>query len=49
MLAEGLIHLHFMFPYTPFRNNSQTQQSLTVSAKIYTHRFQCEEYNMLVN
>lgn len=48
MLAEGLIHLHFMFPYTFFRNNSQTQQGLTVPAKIYKHKFQCEEYNMLV-
>lgn len=48
MLAEGLIHLHFMSPYTLFRNNSQTQQGLTVPAKIYIPRFQCGEYNMLV-
>lgn len=48
MLAEGLIHLHFMFPYTLFRNNSQTQQGLIVPEKIYTPRFQCREYNMLV-
>lgn len=48
MLAEGLIHLHFMSPYTLFRKNSQTQQGLTVPAKIYTPRFQCGEYNMLV-
>lgn len=48
MLAEGLIHLHFMSPYTLFRNNSQTQQGLTVPEKIYTPRFQCGEYNMLV-
>lgn len=48
MLAEGLIHLHFMSPYTLFRNNSQTQQGLTVPAKIYTPRFQCGKYNMLV-
>lgn len=48
MLAEGLIHLHFMSPYTLFRNNSQTQQGLTVPEKIYILRFQCGEYNMLV-
>ena len=48
MLAEGLIHLHFMSPYTLFRNNSQTQQGLTVPEKIYTPRFQCGEYNMLL-
>lgn len=48
MLAEGLIHLHFMSPYTLFRNNSQTQQDLTVLAKIYISRFQCGEHNMLL-
>lgn len=48
MLAEGLIHLHFMSPYILFRNNNQTQQGRTVPAKIYSHRFRCGEYNMLV-
>lgn len=48
MLAEGLIQLHFMSPYILFRNNSQTQQGFIVPAKIYTPRFQCGEYNMLV-
>lgn len=48
MLAEGLIHLHFMSPYTLFRNNIQTQQGLAVPAKIYAHRFEFGEYNMLV-